>query len=212
MHRLFGIITCGVLLYAGMSFPAYAARSLEPFSWWAKESPNLAPFPKWTGTLSRYFDQKKLRQYQCGSVRFNPCALQSWEAYVSRLKGLTPLEQARSVNAYLNRIRYVTDPVNWRLPDYWSTPNEFLDIAGDCEDYAISKYMSLRALGFPVKSMRILIVQDMNLGGIIHSILAVKIDGEAYILDNQIRTLELASSIYHYKAIYSINEEAWWQY
>jgi len=64
----------------------------------------------------------------------------------------------------------------------------------------------------PTDDMRIEIVQDLNLGGIIHAILIVFEDGKVYVLDNQIKQVMLAVDIYHYKPIYSINEKHWWRH
>lgn len=191
---------------------AFAARGLTNFTGKEIRSDNLRPFPKWTGTLERYFNQLTLQSRPCGSVRFNPCALWQWKAKVDSLRGKPILTQLKEINHYLNTVPYVLDPVNWGVPDYWATPNEFFDVNGDCEDYAIAKFISLRALGVPNDKMRIMIVQDMNLGGIVHSILAVNVDGETLILDNQIPNVVRASGIYHYRAIYSINETAWWRH
>jgi len=98
------------------------------------------------------------------------------------------------------------------MEDYWETPHEFIEISGDCEDYAISKYTSLRALGVPADKMRIIILQDLNLGGIVHAVLGIYVDGELLILDNQIKQVTSALKIYHYRPIYGINEDAWWAY
>ena len=188
------------------------SKGLEEFSGNEVQSSDLKPFPKWTGTLNRYFDQKKLADRPCGSDKFNPCDLQNWQSKIASLQGKPLMTQVTEINLYLNKVRYVLDPVNWGVADYWSTPGEFFEVDGDCEDYAISKFISLRALGVPNDQMRIMIVQDQNLGGIIHSILAVKLNGKVYILDNQIPRLVEANSIYHYKPIYSINESAWWRH
>lgn len=204
------MILCAAISFA--SAPAYAGRGLTNFTGSEPESTNLKPFPKWTGALSRYFNERKLASQPCGSQRFNPCALKNWQAHIDSLRGASREEQVRGINKYLNGIKYIEDPVNWGVSDYWATPNEFFEVDGDCEDYAISKFMSLRALGVSNDDMRIMIVQDMNLGGILHGILAVRLNGETWILDNQIPSAVKASSIYHYRPIYSINETSWWRH
>ena len=111
----------------------------------------------------------------------------------------------------------MTDMVNWGQADYWETIHEFLRQDGDCEDYAIAKYFSLKALGFDPATMRIVIVEDMNLHTP-HAVLAVYAsanpgDGKGdapLILDNQLPHPVKATSILHYRPIYSINETAWW--
>ncbi len=102
--------------------------------------------------------------------------------------------------------------MNWGVEDYWETPYEFLTVSGDCEDYAISKYYTLRNLGIPASRLRIIIVQDLNLGGVIHAILGIYDGKDMWVLDNQIKQVILARKIYHYRPIYGINEEGWWAY
>lgn len=210
MIRSSAVLACAMLIC--LMPHAAEAGGLREFTGREVESSDLKPFPKWTGTLDRYFDQKKLTETPCGSDKFNPCKLNEWQAKIDSLQGKPLVDQLREINRYLNGVRYVLDPINWGVADFWSTPNEFFAVDGDCEDYAIAKFISLRALGVPNDQMRIMVVQDMNLGGIIHSILAVKVGGTVYILDNQIPRLADASGIYHYKPIYSLNEAAWWRH
>ena len=80
---------------------------------------------------------------------------------------------------------------------------------GDCEDYAIAKYFSLRWLGLKPEDMRILVLHDMNLR-VAHAVLVVYHRGRALILDNQVRGVVEADAIRHYRPIYSINEQHWW--
>lgn len=62
----------------------------------------------------------------------------------------------RPVNGFFNELPYVEDRVHWRIEDYWATPAEFLSSrGGDCEDYAIAKYFTLKELGVPVGRLRL---------------------------------------------------------
>ena len=119
------------------------------------------------------------------------------------------MDKIIAVNAYMNRKRYIIDPRNYGVRDYWATPAQFLSRNGDCEDYAIAKYMSLRSLGFKDSQLRIVVLQDLNLD-LAHAILVVYHNGRAYVLDNQIETVVPADRVYHYKPYYSINEHYWW--
>ncbi len=62
--------------------------------------------------------------------------------------GQRPFDQIQAVNQFLNQWQYKTDEQNYGQRDYWAAPLEFLRRSGDCEDYAIVKYVSLRQLGF----------------------------------------------------------------
>ncbi len=69
--------------------------------------------------------------------------------------------------------------------------------------------MSLKSLGFTNREMRVVILQDLNLG-IAHAILVVYLEGKALVLDNQIGDVVAADAVHHYRPIYSINEHHWW--
>ncbi|MEX2615330.1 MAG: transglutaminase-like cysteine peptidase [Alphaproteobacteria bacterium] len=172
-------------------------------------SATLTKFSKWTGVIARYESELHARRQKCRVSRVNTCALERWEGFLEDIADLPRREQIEKVNVYVNERVYIVDPVNYGIKDYWATPREFFDRDGDCEDYAISKYISLRALGMPVSDMRIVVLNDLNLK-IAHAVLVVYLDGEALILDNQISQVINADRIRHYKPIYSINEKNWW--
>lgn len=113
-----------------------------------------------------------------GLVDFSPALLNRVEAKfgkgaVLRLNALkrlietnrniSEMEKVREVNNFFNLIPYYTDIVHWHKDDYWATPFEKLTTyGGDCEDYAIAKYFSLRELGIPDNRMRIMYVKALN--------------------------------------------------
>ena len=128
---------------------------------------------------------------------------------IDDLRDKGPWKQILGVNKFMNRAPYVVDKMNWGVKDYWSTPGQFFAKYGDCEDYAIVKFLSLRALGIPSKSMSIVVVQDLNLK-IAHAVLAIYVKGKVLVLDNQIKKVVESKTIRHYRPIFSLNEEGWW--
>lgn len=199
-----------VAVAMGVGYVATPA-SAELFGTQEFRSTNLAPFPKWTGALERYFDERKLGEGPCEITLFNRCQFQEWKRFLTALEGRTRMAQLVEVNQFMNQHRYILDPINWGMPDYWATPGQFLQKDGDCEDYAISKFMSLRALGFDNDQMRIVVLEDLNLR-VMHAILVVYMNSRALVLDNRVQQLVPAEIIYHYKPIYSVNEESWWMH
>lgn len=191
------------------ALPAHAGGAI--FGSREMRSGNLKPFPKWTGVLDRYFDQGKIRDRECSPKNINRCTLKQWKGFLAGLQNKPLMMQIKEVNRHMNRKRYIIDPINWGVTDYWATPYQFFSKDGDCEDYAIAKFMSLRALGVPNEDMRIVILNDTNLN-ILHAVLAVYVDGKPYILDNQIKQVIAADKVYHYRPIYSINESHWWRH
>jgi predicted transglutaminase-like cysteine proteinase len=210
--HIFYVLGCIVAWLACGAHPAFA-RSASYFDMNETRSENIAPFPKWTGMMDRYEDQKTVPDSDCGKVRFHPCSILEWRSMLSSIREKSFREQLTIVNSWANEHPYIEDQVNWGLEDYWETPYEFMEVSGDCEDYAITKYYSLRALGIPEERLRVIILQDLNLGGIIHAVLGVyDDDNNMMILDNQSQQVLPALKIYHYRPIFGINESSWWAY
>lgn len=204
-----GIAIALAWLAAAQPAAALGPAGMSLFGSSEVRSTRLSLFPKWQGALARYFDERRLADTPCSATAFNRCHLRQWSAFLTGLAGAPRESQIRRVNAYMNRHRYVIDPKNYGVPDYWATPRQFLTRDGDCEDYAIAKYLSLRTLGFPAERLRIVVLQDMNLRAP-HAVLVVRHGGRTLVLDNQIEPVIDQSAIRHYRPIYSINEEAWW--
>lgn len=166
------------------------------------KSTNISAFTKWTTVMKR-FDQQMTAQG-------NTAVVKEWKAHLGSLKGKSVKEQIDGVNNYMNSVRYVEDSVGYKKSDYWATPIEFLGKgSGDCEDYAIAKYASLRALGFSSDQMRIAIVQD-KIKNVPHAILVVYTQDGVFVLDNQNKNVADAAQVNRYKPIFSINSNNWW--
>lgn len=166
-----------------------------------KKSGDLSAFTKWSTMFERFEHDSRSESGQK--------VLAAWRADLESMRGL-PLEtMVARVNDMANRVRYINDNKNWGRSDYWETPVEFFTRGGDCEDFAITKYASLRALGVSDDRMRIAIVKDME-KNIPHAILIVYGDTGTYVLDNQIKTVRSVEQVRHYKPIFSINRTAWW--
>jgi predicted transglutaminase-like cysteine proteinase len=145
----------------------------------------------------------------CASER--SCAPPEWLTFLDTLRGQGRLGQLQAVNQWANAKPYVDDFVNWRVPDYWETPGEFIAHGGDCEDYAIAKYFSLVRLGFPVQDLRIVVVDD-SAAHVFHAVLAARLDGVVWLLDNLNQNMVAMNSVTHYTPVYSLNQEGWWMH
>lgn len=103
---------------------------------------------------------------------------------VRRLSGDQTLIAA---NALVNRaVDYEQDLLHWGVPDRWSPPLEtFKDMRGDCEDYAIAKYVVLLEAGISPDRLRLItgrLVPDREAEEG-HAVLAAELDGRWLILD-----------------------------
>ncbi len=139
-----------------------------------------------------------------------PANLLDWRASLKTWSALAGEAKLAAVNAYVNaRIRYADDAAVYGVEDFWASPAKSLGRRGDCEDYAIAKYESLRALGFAERDLRLVILKDLR-RGIGHAVLSVRLDGRLYILDNQKARPFLHETVAYYAPVFSINREGRW--
>lgn len=173
---------------------------------------NITIFHKWIRVLDKIDNELKTDIPNCKKAsRSFFCNIDRWLSFVDSIKVKSKTEQLKLVNDFANKQKYILDNINWGIEDYWASPGEFLQKNGDCEDYAIIKYISLVRLGFKKDNLKIVILNDNNLG-ILHAVLAAKEGDKNYILDNQISRVVSEDNIFHYSPIFSINEKAWWKY
>ena len=139
--------------------------------------------------------------------RFNSSTL--WKDLKQEAEGRPFLEKLEIVNRFWNRWPYRTDQEVYKKKDYWAAPYEFLVKSGDCEDYSIVKYYTLKELGVPVDDMRIVVVRETirNIG---HAILAVYSGEDIYILDNLSDAVRQARRVRNYAPQFSVNEKYRW--
>ncbi|MEX2476010.1 transglutaminase-like cysteine peptidase [Marinobacter sp.] len=138
--------------------------------------------------------------------------LENWEN-LHRLASRAPVDrQLQLVNAFFNRARFVSDIEHWGEEDYWATPVELLTTnGGDCEDFSIAKYLTLKSMGVPDEQMRIVYVKALELNQA-HMVLAwyPEPDADPLILDNLINEIKPASQRQDLEPVYSFNGEGLW--
>jgi predicted transglutaminase-like cysteine proteinase len=118
-------------------------------------------------------------------------------------------EQLRAVNRFFNRWPYKSDRAIYRASEYWAAPDEFMAYSGDCEDYAIAKFFALRELGFTNQELRIAVVYD-NLRRTGHAVLAVYVEDDILILNNQTDTIASHARYNNFVPWYLVNETTLW--
>lgn len=140
---------------------------------------NYVHYSKWLDVIKRYQNEKE-----------NPTPGREkehaeWQALVVALKDPALDLQAKleAANAAINRYRYVSAETNWDDSLYWETPFELLRKGGQCQDFAIAKYLLLREANvLPDEDLQFVAVYGINLGG--HAVLIANIDGQAWVLDS----------------------------
>ena len=133
-----------------------------------------------------------------------------WEALIKSSAALPEPDKLNEVNRFFNRkVRFVDDIQLWRENDYWATPVEMLiKGAGDCEDYSIAKYFTLRRLGIPSEKLRITYVKALNYNQA-HMVLTyyASPSAEPLVLDNLINDIRPASQRKDLLPVYAFNAE-----
>jgi predicted transglutaminase-like cysteine proteinase len=157
--------------------------------------------------------QLALSRYGADVARF----VGEWRAMLPAPGGLSDEEKLERVNTFFNqRILWVADSVLWQQEDYWATPLETMAKgAGDCEDFAIAKYVSLLIAGVQESKLRITYVrlqQRPDAPPIAHMVLAYYIEptAEPLILDNFIGEIKSASRRPDLSPVYSFNAKHLW--
>lgn len=209
-----GVVFAGGTLFSALGHVAKADGVSRQSFWNSLEfvSSNLRPFWKWRAALERYAQETQDNDgLHCSSSLFSDCPYDEWRRVLAEISDNDRWSQLVAVNSFFNARRYIPDERNWGIADYWATPGEFLTRAGDCEDYAIAKYLSLRELGWSEGDLRVVVVRDSNLRAA-HAVLVVAFGGRTWVLDNQTTRVNETAEVRHYRPVFSINETSWWHH
>jgi len=171
----------------------------------------LAPFARWSALLVRWEHEREDAAESCVSSHSDapPCPPREWIRLITRFRGRPIREQIDGINAAINAHPYVSALANWRDPSHWETPFEFFRRNGQCQDYAITKFLLLRDLGIPNRLMRLVVLRDVR-RQVDHAVLVVSVSGRALMLDSLAPAVISAAANPDYRAYYSINETGWW--
>jgi predicted transglutaminase-like cysteine proteinase len=160
-------------------------------------------------SLDRELLQKAEKKY--GRDAFN--RLTAWEDLIRQDRSNADRGKLEKVNRFFNsRIRFANDVDVWGIKDYWATPIEFLcKGAGDCEDFAIAKYFTLKAMGVDDEKLRITYVKAIQYN-IHHMVLTYYSEPEAepLVLDNLVDSISPASKRTDLMPIFGFNGSGLW--
>ena len=121
---------------------------------------------------------------------------------LQELQDAKEIRKLNVVNTWVNQVRYASDKKVYNKSDYWATLYQFVGKnRGDCEDYTISKYYILKALGVDPHRMKFAYVIYKNRRGkeISHMVLVYlkdlnpKSKDDILLLDNNNRRILPAS-------------------
>jgi predicted transglutaminase-like cysteine proteinase len=118
--------------------------------------------------------------------------------------------QGRARLAEINRavnfsIKPLSDWAQYGVADFWSSPLATLGAgAGDCEDYAVLKYVALLEAGIVPNDLRLLIVYDPR-RGTNHAVVAVHLHEEWLILDSHTLIMVTSSDARYYRPLFVLD-------
>lgn len=140
----------------------------------------------------------------------------AWRALIASGRPATDTDRIKKANDFFNRqTQFGDDSVIWGQLDYWATPMETLGKgAGDCEDFAIAKYFTLKEMGVAPDRLRLIYVRaktgvsDTSQGQA-HMVLAyyVQPDAEPLVMDNLVADIRPASRRPDLVPVFSFNSD-----
>lgn len=207
--RLASVATDTVISDAPSEFTSIAPSqpsTNEPFGLFTFRAPEGILWRKWRAVKNDI--AAELRQVEaCRADRSNCTgAARRFVLIADEVRGQSGTAKIETANRLINTaIRYMSDLAQHSIVDVWSTPLVSLGTGrGDCEDYAIAKYVLLRDTGIAEKDMRILLVRDRKVHED-HAVLSVR-DGDSWkVLDNRYPALVVDGELSHFTPLFALD-------
>lgn len=136
----------------------------------------------------------------------------AWQMLIRDNSRLKDEEKLEKVNTFFNQLQFVDDMTLWKKSDYWATPVEFLSKgAGDCEDFSLAKYFTIKALGVPEKKLNMTYVKALDLNQA-HMVVTYYSTPKSVplVLDNLVAEIQPATARKDLIPVYSFNGSGLW--
>jgi predicted transglutaminase-like cysteine proteinase len=219
-----GIIACGMACFGPgdlraemQPLPASTesmTRSTQPFGLPASALTGGGLRDKWLG-VQRRLDDEMVQLALCEGDRdgcVSPAALKFLD-----IVDAARLREGRARLGEINRainlaIRPVSDLVQHGQIDVWSSPLATLARGGgDCEDYAIAKFIALRHAGLAPDDLRIVVLHD-TIHGEDHAVAAARLDGRWLMLDNRRMAMVEDADVKNFRPTFVIGQHSVMRY
>jgi predicted transglutaminase-like cysteine proteinase len=199
-------LTAGTLLTPGSA--ELIRKSAEPFGLFASPLSDGGLREKWLG-VEHKLDDERVQLALCDGDRdrcASPAALQLL-AMVDAAKAREGRARLGEINRAINlAIRPMSDLAQYGQIDVWSSPLVTLTTgAGDCEDYAIAKFVALQQAGISPDDLRIVVMRD-TIHGEDHAVAAARIDGHWLTLDNRRMAMIEDADVRNYRPTFVIDQ------
>ncbi|WP_291863697.1 transglutaminase-like cysteine peptidase [Bradyrhizobium sp.] len=182
-------------------------RSAEPFGLFASHLTGGGLLAKWQRVQLRLADEMvQLALCEGDPDRCASPAAQQFLAIVDTARAREGRARLGEINRAINlAIRPMGDLEQYGAIDVWSPPLATLTRgAGDCEDYAIAKFIALQRAGIPADDLRIVIMRD-TVRGEDHAVAAARLDGHWLTLDNRRMAMVEDAQIRNYRPSFVID-------
>jgi predicted transglutaminase-like cysteine proteinase len=204
-----------------------AAATLDSPEWLEPRGGSTEPFGLSASTLfvggllekwravEHKLDDERVQIALCDGDRercVSPAALR-FLAIVDNARGKEGRARLGEINRAVNlAIRPMSDLAQYGEIDVWSPPlDTFATGAGDCEDYAIAKFVALRLAGIPADDLRLVIMRD-TLRGEDHAVAAARLDGHWLTLDNRRMAMVEDADVRNYRPLFVIDRDGVMRY
>jgi predicted transglutaminase-like cysteine proteinase len=219
-----GIVACGLAWFGPAELRAETPepsapveliqRSAEPFGLVASSLASGGLHDKWLG-VQRRLDDEMVQLALCEGDR-DGCVSAAALKFLDIIDAAR-LREGRARLGEINRavnlsIRAASDLAQHGQIDVWSSPLATLERGGgDCEDYAIAKFVALRRAGLAPDDLWIVIMHD-TMQGEAHAVAAARLDGRWLMLDNRRMAMVSDSDVRNYRPTFAIGEHGVMRY
>jgi len=199
-------LTAGTLISPGAM--DLIRKSAEPFGLFVSKVSAGALREKWLG-VERKLDDERVQLALCDGDRercVSPAALQLL-AIVDNARARDGRARLGEINRAINlAIRPMSDMAQYGQIDVWSSPLvTFTTGAGDCEDYAIAKFVALRLAGMSPDDLRIVVLRD-TINGEGHAVAMARLDQHWLTLDNRRMAMVEDTDVRNIRPLFVIDE------
>ena len=189
-------------------------KSAEPFGLSVSRVHGGGLQEKWMG-VERKLDDERVQLALCDGDRtrcVSPAALQ-FLAIVDNARAREGRARLGEINRAVNlAIKPMSDLAQYGQIDVWSSPLvTFATGAGDCEDYAIAKFVALRMAGLSPDDLRIVVMRD-TVRGEDHAVAMARLDDHWLALDNRRMAMVEDADVRNYQPLFVIDDHGVMRY
>ncbi|MGO9698797.1 MAG: transglutaminase-like cysteine peptidase [Xanthobacteraceae bacterium] len=162
----------------------------EPFGLDASPVIGGEVLAKWSGVVADVRAESDILTRCREAARSCPEAAQKFLAVIADGRAHEGRARIGVINRAINlAIKPTSDLAQWGVVDRWSAPLATLTTGrGDCEDYAIAKYVALMEAGVSADEVKLIIMHDLATGED-HAVVTARLEQKWIVLDNRRLTL-----------------------